>query len=339
MKRRVDDLSEESFRGGTLGKIFDLARRQCGITLSVVYPRVDGWGHIDINDAGPANDFCRIIRSTKDGAKHCKMCHVLMTVAACSQGMTEQTCHAGATVLVQPIEDDGEGGMALLSSCAFRHLEKEKAWKFVSQRAKQLGLSKEKIRAAFEKLPDLNEANSHCLCEIMPLARMAIKDLGHRMEMEEELKNLRAAKGKLSSGEHLTKEFNDVAAGRTEPFDIGNTIDDAKGKKASALIKVVCSLVQRRPQISYTVEDLALAARMTPNYFSSIFHKHTGQCFMDYLTDRRIELAQRLLLNPSMNVSEVASMCGYDDPGYFTRRFRKKTGMTPKAWREKGNTD
>jgi AraC-like DNA-binding protein len=43
--------------------------------------------------------------------------------------------------------------------------------------------------------------------------------------------------------------------------------------------------------------------------------------------------AKLLLSTAAMNVSEVARSCGYADPGYFTRQFRKITGVTPSAYR------
>jgi two-component system response regulator YesN len=154
--------------------------------------------------------------------------------------------------------------------------------------------------------------------------------------MEEELRDLRNLKGKATPGELLEKEFVHAVQGGGD-FDHGINLPDLDQEKMPALIKVVCSLVSRRPQIPYTVEELATAARLTSNYFSSMFHKYTGQCFVDYLTDRRIDRAKTLLSDPSLNISEISSMCGYDDPGYFARRFRKKTGVTPRAWREKGD--
>lgn len=328
-------LTASDLKGSAVEGVFNLAYRQCGINMSIIFPKDDGWGHLEVVEAGPDTDFCRMIRSTKEGAKHCRMCHVLMAVTACSQGVTEQKCHAGATIFVNPIEEDGTGGMAILTSCAFRHEEKDSTWKFVEHRGKQLGLDEEKLRGVFEQLPDLDSNTSHCLREIMPLAITAIKELGRRLLLEKEVTALKNSRVQVSAGELLKQEFADASEERSNTKS-GVDTDGFNGKDMPAMIKVVCSLVTRRPQTPYTVEELASAARMTPNYFSSLFHKHTGQCFMDYLTDRRMALAKQLLMDPSMNIGEVAALSGYDDPGYFTRRFRKKTGVTPKAWREKG---
>ena len=51
---------------------------------------------------------------------------------------------------------------------------------------------------------------------------------------------------------------------------------------------------------------------------------------MDFLTERRISLAKELLGDLTLNIAEVALATGFDDPSYFTRRFRQKTGMTPR---------
>ncbi len=260
-----------------------------------------------------------------------------MTVAGCSQGVTEQKCHAGATVLVRPIDDSGECGIALLTSCAFKHSEKALAWEGVKKRARSLDLDEAEVREAFEKLPDLDEAKKHCLQEIIPIAIEAIKELRQRKILENEISRIKGDKAKISGAVLLRKEFEaSVSVDRNQDESVHTGMKHLKGQKTPGLIEVVCSVVCRQPQMPYTVEDLAAAARMTPNYFSSIFRKYTGQCFMDYLTDRRIERAEELLSDPSLNIGEIASMCGYDDPGYFTRRFKKKTGVTPRGWRGKG---
>ena len=68
---------------------------------------------------------------------------------------------------------------------------------------------------------------------------------------------------------------------------------------------------------------------LSPNYFSKIFKKYTGQGFVDYLTDIRIKHATELLQSGKYMVYEVAGMVGYDNSSYFSQIFKKKTGISP----------
>ena len=70
------------------------------------------------------------------------------------------------------------------------------------------------------------------------------------------------------------------------------------------------------------------------SFDSTLFHRHQRVSFSQYLTDRRMALAKTLLQDFTMNVTEVARRSGYDDPGYFGRLFKKRTGMTPRDWRD-----
>lgn len=47
----------------------------------------------------------------------------------------------------------------------------------------------------------------------------------------------------------------------------------------------------------------------------------------------KAELPKRLLADPSISIRQIAAVCGFCNPAYFTNVFRKMTGQTPKAWR------
>lgn len=74
---------------------------------------------------------------------------------------------------------------------------------------------------------------------------------------------------------------------------------------------------------------------MTVRELGAVFRRHTGQTFSDYLADKRIALAKDLLRDLTLNIKEVGDRVGYHAPGYFARQFRRKTRMTPRAWRER----
>lgn len=77
-----------------------------------------------------------------------------------------------------------------------------------------------------------------------------------------------------------------------------------------------------------------LGITSSDKYFRMQFKEQTGKAPLQYLTNKRIQLAKDLLLHPNINVSEVAFHCGFNDPYYFSRVFKNTTGKSPLAWKK-----
>jgi two-component system response regulator YesN len=67
--------------------------------------------------------------------------------------------------------------------------------------------------------------------------------------------------------------------------------------------------------------------------FSRAFRAAHDITFRDYLCECRLVQAKRLLSIAHVPVGDVAAMVGFNDPSYFARLFRKRTGMSPSAYR------
>lgn len=96
--------------------------------------------------------------------------------------------------------------------------------------------------------------------------------------------------------------------------------------------------VKKYLQHNYMIYDVSLDSisdilDINASYFSSLFKKSFGVNFVDYLTDLRINAAKELLRDPFLTMAEVAGMVGYESPNYFTRVFKKTTGITPTEFR------
>lgn len=74
--------------------------------------------------------------------------------------------------------------------------------------------------------------------------------------------------------------------------------------------------------------------KYNPDYLERVYHREKGISVTESIHHRRIKEARaQLLLQSQMNINEIAFACGYKDPGYFRRMFKRVTSMTPKTYR------
>ncbi len=83
------------------------------------------------------------------------------------------------------------------------------------------------------------------------------------------------------------------------------------------------------------VRKIAGILKCSPDYLSHRFHVETGMKLTEYINQQRTEMAKGLLESSLLNIKEIAWACGYTDPGYLTRVFRRTQGVSPRAYRKK----
>ncbi len=112
--------------------------------------------------------------------------------------------------------------------------------------------------------------------------------------------------------------------------------------KAAALAPSISPLIRKAMTIALaqlsepvSVEMLASRCGMTASYFSALFHKQTGQTFLEWLTDTRIQRACHLLEETTLSVLEIGYECGYTSQSQFLRMFRRCQNCTPTEYRKK----
>ncbi|PKF73622.1 AraC family transcriptional regulator [Chryseobacterium sp. PMSZPI] len=83
------------------------------------------------------------------------------------------------------------------------------------------------------------------------------------------------------------------------------------------------------PSVAY----FAQKSNLSPNYFGDLIKHFTGKSPLDHIHDYVVKLAKDKLKNTTLSVSEISYNLGFDYPNYFARFFRKKTGLSPKIFR------
>ena len=110
--------------------------------------------------------------------------------------------------------------------------------------------------------------------------------------------------------------------------------EEESGNQYKSMLKRALHYIDQ----NYTDENLSLnavakAANISPNYFSGVFSQEMGQTFVEYLTEKRMARAKELLRYSGKRSSEVAYEVGYRDPRYFSFLFKKTQGCTPSSYR------
>lgn len=83
-----------------------------------------------------------------------------------------------------------------------------------------------------------------------------------------------------------------------------------------------------------TLDEVAGQVYLNPSYFSKIFKNEMNTTFVSYVNKIRINAAKNLLADISIPLTDVSCMVGFEDQSYFTKVFKRATGVTPGKFRE-----
>ena len=84
-----------------------------------------------------------------------------------------------------------------------------------------------------------------------------------------------------------------------------------------------------------TVSFFAKKSNLFPNYFGDVIKHFTGSSPLEHIHNRIITIAKNKLRQRHLTVREIAYSLGFDYPSYFTRFFKKETGITPTDFRDR----
>ena len=117
-------------------------------------------------------------------------------------------------------------------------------------------------------------------------------------------------------------QANRPASADAAPFDAGALADRVQGYIDANYLSAI------------STSAIAAALGYNPDYIERVFRARYRLSILDALHQRRIGMARVLLHSEAgKNINEIAFQCGYTDPGYFRRMFKRIAGMTPREFR------
>lgn len=105
--------------------------------------------------------------------------------------------------------------------------------------------------------------------------------------------------------------------------------------KDSQLVHDIRTFLDANYHREVSLQDIAERFHLSRENVSRKFKQVTGENLSDYVATLRIEKAKQLLANPSVRLSQIAEMVGIQDEKYFSRVFKKMTGLSPREYRKR----
>ncbi len=113
------------------------------------------------------------------------------------------------------------------------------------------------------------------------------------------------------------------------------TIRDRSEDADRFKIEAILRFIQENYMDDLNLTMLAERFHYHPSYFSELFKAKVGKSFIRYLTEVRMEKAVRLLRETSLSLWDIAELCGFSGPGYFSAKFKRMYGMSPTEFRQR----
>lgn len=100
-------------------------------------------------------------------------------------------------------------------------------------------------------------------------------------------------------------------------------------------ISMIMDYIQKHYSEPLQLQTIAEQFGFSYTYLSNLFSEKSAETFTEYLNRIRIEKACEFLIQSDASISEIAWKTGYTDSSYFSRVFKKQTGMSPRTYRRR----
>lgn len=169
----------------------------------------------------------------------------------------------------------------------------------------------------------------HAVRETGKIYAMGVRKYGMRIPGEQEFLK------EFSEGIECCPQADEVFKfAQKKILDSLDKLIEEKNQESTRPIRMAKQYIKKNYKKPITLEEVSSYAGFNATYFSSLFKKESGMNFLEYLSEVRMNRAKELLKETNMSVAVICGEVGYTDIKYFTKSFKKITGINPKDYRK-----
>lgn len=155
-----------------------------------------------------------------------------------------------------------------------------------------------------------------------------------------ELKKLEKKENALIGGEQLIKTYIEqllIFLIRTVTDRGAVGVFPSKESMESHIVVDIKKYIDSKVENNIRVNDICREFGYSKSYISKIFREQTGETLSSYAIKKRVERARVLIREGNLNFAQISAKLNFDNPQYFSRVFKRVTGMTPSEFKRSLN--
>jgi AraC-like DNA-binding protein/ligand-binding sensor protein len=319
-----------------LTQLCEIYYQNTGMVISVHHPGAAG--RVEFYPQEERSDYCRLIQSTPAGLRKCLECdREACATAQRKGGYHIYRCHAGLVDVAIPIMYLGEEIGSIYTGQIMLEKPEGKRLRLLFDTLALPDVSYERFTEAFFSVKVVERSRLLFYARLLDFMANYIIKAENEIRLQ---KTVVMQDRELHSREieqiRLEKTLKDLSIsvlsnGRKDRPQQGGCA--AASSMNRQVIEKACTFINANFSKDITLDDVARAVFLSPNYFSSLFKKVAGRSFKSYLVRQRMEAAQRLLAETNIPIKEVVFKTGFKDYNYFNRSFRIMSGVAPASFR------
>lgn len=306
-----------------------------GLGLSLYYNETNQY---DFYPTSEKNNYCRLIQSFLGTGPCIKSDQEALGRATRSGSHCLYTCHAGLLNIAVPLTLKGQILGAMFTGQLVSEPHSKESFE---HKTKHLDLTPPQKRTLYNSYLQVKHFDKD---QLLLATRLIVFMSNYIISRENEL---------LLQGEIFKRE-EELLQFENRQMKIQNTLQklqisvledrvftknesprpNHKQNRKILIVRRAEEMIRRYYAQSLSVEDVAKAVYLSPNYFSSIFKEITRTTFTNFLNEVRIDEGKRLLTTTDMPIKEIVPLVGFNDYDYFNKVFKRIAGLTPAAYRE-----